>query len=513
MEEACPGFSSAPGTSGANFVDTQTCAVGYESTRCATCAAGYYQLNARCYFCGSSVDQSATIATTVVIGVVVMTLLAVAVSTLKSLQLAQAIQIFSLLQGAATVGVAGARSSPYLGEQLHEVMSYLNFSQSSVRKHIAAGCILPSKCSPVVLLCILLCVFYSSLRVFTVNFDIEVIKPGCGGVPTFTYVKKLQFTLLLMTLSAILFTLACLVRLCLRARAVSRTVVAVKDDEMDHELDDLADDEDVDTNENGQVEGHPASSARVLLKSKRRASNLWQGLTPHQRRVMERSAQLSMVWLDFKHRLCHALLILLSIFYLRLTALLFKALACDRMPDPTAPTDSEATVTESLYLREDGQTECWKGSHNGTAAGAIILLLLYSAGFPLSCFVLLTRAFTNEDSTGVMGWLRTHFSWLRGSRRRRAFSVARAAVDQGAAAQDAGESERPMSPSCGGWLQESNDKKSEQKPAFVKASSLPAVSADELLYNAKLQRRRESVPTLTVTLQLFFRAQQRIHHL
>ncbi len=127
---------------------------------------------------------------------------------------------------------------------------------------------------------------------------------------------------------------------------------------------------------------------------------------------MERSAQYSMVWLDFKHRLCHALLILLSIFYLRLTTLLFKALLCDRMPDPTAPTDSEAAVTKSLYLREDGQTACWTGSHNSTAAGAIILLVLYSCGFPLFCFVLLTRAFTDETSTGVMGWLRSHFSFF-----------------------------------------------------------------------------------------------------
>lgn len=38
-----------------------------------------------------------------------------------------------------------------------------------------------------------------------------------------------------------------------------------------------------------------------------------------------------------------------------------------------------------------------------------------------------------------MGWLRTHFSWLRGSSRRRVISVARTALEQAAAAQDAGE--------------------------------------------------------------------------
>jgi hypothetical protein len=492
VQEACPGYTNVPGNGAANFVNTQTCAAGYESTRCATCSAGYYQLNARCYFCGSSVDQSSTIAITVLVGVGVMTLLSLAVSTFSSLKLAQAIQVFSLFQGAATVGVAGAQDSPYFGKELHVAMTYFNFSPSPFPSHTRHTC-----CCAVSLISHTFLFFVYAFSSVPVNFDIEVIKPGCDGVPTFNYAKKLQFTLLLMTLSALLFTLACMVRLCLRARAVTRTVVAVKDDEMDHELDDLTnDDEDfaagtaVD-HEDGQVEGHPASSARVLPKSKRRASNLWKGLTPHQRRVMERSAHLSMVWLDFKHRLCHALLILLSIFYLRLTTLLFQALLCDRMPDPTAATDSEAIVTQSLYLREDGQTACWTGAHNATAAGAIILLLLYSVGYPLFCFVLLTRAFANESSTGVMGWLRTHFSWLRGSRRPRTFSVARAAA---ASAQDAGESERPGSPSRGGWLQESSTMKcDEQGPAVVKASTTPALSADEVLYAAKLRRRRESV--------------------
>ena len=129
VEEACPGYTNGPSNGVTNFIDTQTCAVGYESTRCASCSAGYYQLNSRCYFCGSSVDQSSTIAITVVVGFGIMTILALAVSTLPSLKLAQAIQIFSLFQGAATVGVAGAQDSPYFGKELHVAMTYFNFSQ------------------------------------------------------------------------------------------------------------------------------------------------------------------------------------------------------------------------------------------------------------------------------------------------------------------------------------------------------------------------------------------------
>jgi len=130
VEEACPGYNGAVASNGAeNFVDTQTCTVGYASARCASCAPGYYQLNSRCFYCGSSVDQSATIGMTISIGVVILVVLSLGVASLSGVQLAQAVQVFSLLQGAATVGVAGARSSPYFGEQLHQVMTYFNFSQ------------------------------------------------------------------------------------------------------------------------------------------------------------------------------------------------------------------------------------------------------------------------------------------------------------------------------------------------------------------------------------------------
>jgi len=104
-------------------------------------------------------------------------------------------------------------------------------------------------------------------------------------------------------------------------------------------------------------------------------------------------------------------------------------------------------VTESLYLREDGQTKCWTGAHTSAAAGAILLLVLYSASFPLFCFVLLTRAFTNEGSMGVIGWLRRHVSWLRGARAHKA------------------------------------------RPGLGKQPSVAA--AAELLHAARLQRRRE----------------------
>lgn len=135
IEDACPGYTTVISS---EAINTQVCATGYESTRCSACTANYYQLNSHCYFFGSSVDQSRTITITVLVGVGAMTLLAFAVSTLSSLKLAQAIQIFSLCQGAATVGVAGAHNSPYFAQELQEMMTYLNFSSClhySLRAH------------------------------------------------------------------------------------------------------------------------------------------------------------------------------------------------------------------------------------------------------------------------------------------------------------------------------------------------------------------------------------------
>jgi hypothetical protein len=117
------------GGSSNNFANTQTCTAGYEGARCTQCSSGYYQLSGHCYFCGSSVNQDRTIAFTIIVCVGVMILLAAAVATLTVLRLARAVQLFTLAQAAAAVGVAGSRSSPYFGEQLHAFMTYLNLSR------------------------------------------------------------------------------------------------------------------------------------------------------------------------------------------------------------------------------------------------------------------------------------------------------------------------------------------------------------------------------------------------
>jgi hypothetical protein len=132
--EACPGYSaesalSSGGTDSA-YTDTQQCTEAYTGARCADCSPGYYQLNGQCFFCGSDVDQSATIALTVIVGLSAMAALAVAAASLSALQLADVINVFVLLQGVAMVGVKGAASSPFFGQELSALFTYLNFSPS-----------------------------------------------------------------------------------------------------------------------------------------------------------------------------------------------------------------------------------------------------------------------------------------------------------------------------------------------------------------------------------------------
>jgi hypothetical protein len=122
------------------FTDTARCAPAYSGARCAECSAGYYQLESRCYYCGSSVDQSASIALTIIVALAVMALMATATATLRAKTLARAVQLFTNLQAIAVVGVSGAKFSPFFGEELAALFTYLNFSQSITHPPAYSAC-------------------------------------------------------------------------------------------------------------------------------------------------------------------------------------------------------------------------------------------------------------------------------------------------------------------------------------------------------------------------------------
>ena len=137
---ACVGVDpAAPKTDdGRGATDTQQCAAAYTGPQCVSCAAGHYQLQGQCYFCGASTDQRRDIALTVLVAAGAMCLLAVAAAFLSAASLSQLIQAFVTLQSVAMVGVEGSRSIPFARREIAAAFTYLNL----------------------------------------INFDIEVLRPG-----------------------------------------------------------------------------------------------------------------------------------------------------------------------------------------------------------------------------------------------------------------------------------------------------------------------------------------------
>ena len=277
--------------------------------------------------------------------------------------------------------------------------------------------------------------FACSTYINYINFDVELLRPGCAGIPTFNYVRrdmraqlsrrhclhllalpfahpcltvclsrvspllsvvfslfqvqKFRVTILLMLIAACMFFVACVVRLWRRVAKKRRLELQVAESRAPPPV--------------ALVSGTPLPL-----------------LTRFQ--LFRRTEECT----DAVERMQHALLILLSIFYLRLCILQFKAFVCITAPDPLASTASNAAQTQSLYLAEDMQTRCYQGAHAVTVAFVVLLLLFYTAGFPLFCFALLMRSFANKRTPGVLGWLWAHCSLLRGTDRQGSGEVAAA---------------------------------------------------------------------------------------
>lgn len=290
-------------------------------------------------------------------------------------------------------------------------------------------------------------------------------------------------TILFMFLASILFLIACMVRMTVRlCRSPDISAVSGSSGEMDAAGHELIDELHAQTRRAGMDdEALPASRAGTM----RGPQSLYQNMSAFQRLGLQKAAHMTAVWTDLVQRSMHSQLILAAIFYLRLTTLAFQSFVCERLPAPTAPTDSESSVAYGLYLVADGQTVCFEGEHIATLVGSILVVLLLTIGFLLSCFILLSRAFLDEESTGVLGWLYKHCSILRDKSKRR-FPKNTVVPAAAAAAVEAVEmTNMPASPSQGGWVDES-------RVRVNKAAAAPVVvvSPVELAYQARLRLRQ-----------------------
>jgi len=119
---------------------------------------------------------------------------------------------------------------------------------------------------------------------------------------------------------------------------------------------------------------------------------------------------------DFRRRLIHSTLLLLSIFYLKFNELQFKLFVCVRAPIPEEALSDLPTY--DMFLAEDYQTSCYHSAHLGTSIAVAFIIVLYSIGYPLLTLVVLCRAFVTpgshgEELDGMTGWLVRHIPLLR----------------------------------------------------------------------------------------------------
>jgi hypothetical protein len=153
-----------------------------------------------------------------------------------------------------------------------------------------------------------------------------------------------------MLVAGVLFCLACLFRFYLHVRAWMRRSDIFHDEEL---LDDAED-----ANEHAGEAGAPPlatiGSAWNIYRSPTRARAVLSCCRPV---ALCRALRALPAYVDLKQRIIHASLILLAIFYLRISTLAFKAFRCVTAEDPVTNTASDAVVTYSLYLKEDLQVK------------------------------------------------------------------------------------------------------------------------------------------------------------
>ena len=341
--QACPGVNAASMISQDGTINTQQCATGYAGAGCTQCQDSYYELNSRCYSCGST-DQTAQMAAILFAAVVVTLSLSVGVVTLSPLHLVNLVTAFVLLQQISVIGAQGANN-------------------------------IPGSAGPA------LATFFSFISV--VNFDLQILRPGCS-VPSFSFLALFLGTIGLILFTALLFLLACALRyLFMRALSQNGLILSAHS-----KLD-----------EQSRLE----ATRRVLevakedpLKAAMRAGLF--SISPRE---------------DFRRRFSHSMLILMTIFYLKLTTLQMRLFVCVMAPAPADALTADATTQLELLLKADLQTRCYTGSHLACVILALILFVVYTLGFPLAVFILLTRKFADEQTKGVIGWMRRTFPILR----------------------------------------------------------------------------------------------------
>ena len=288
---------------------TQVCSLGYTGTACNLCSPGYFATENKCWSCGSDTTMKAYFGSMVVVAIGVTGVLALSVAILPADRLSFFIAVYMTVQNIIAVGKAGSTSLPHNAQWVAQL-----FNAASI-----------------------------------VNFDIEYFQPGCNG-PAITFLQLYWYTFLLWILTGLCFYLACRLRLALRLK-LDRTEARIERTRSLKRQETIA---------RLQKEASTTpEDAKVALEM----------LAKEERAVEEQKARDFIAKLrvspevDYKRRIMHATLILLSIYYLKMSTLCVRGLVCSYAPDP-APLDGSApSPGTSLYLDIDKSQRCFHGNH------------------------------------------------------------------------------------------------------------------------------------------------------
>ena len=362
---ACPGAlqteathdSPDPVVNADGSRNTQRCELGYTGQACSQCADGFFKAEGACRSCGGA--ENAYFAGVLLAAVTFYLWFAAIFMLASPFQLVGWVSKVGYAQVAVTLGKDGASALSSKYAWLQQVF----------------------------------------VDMAIVNWDVDMFHPGCSMVAPLSFVQVFWVTLILIGAVAVLFVFASFLRAFLIRQHIRRSIhdpIHYPDGywkmwrrepayrklqpvtERYHDLDDLS----LDGSPHAVRTSKVASHEQMIAFVDSWPSCIRADLTVGYRKG--RSSTLC-VWRMSIARVRHALLALAVLVYLKLTSLSLQVLNC--------------TDQGGVQMLGDGQTVCWTGSQQGTAAFAVLVLVFYTAGFPILLALFLGRIHANKYDT------------------------------------------------------------------------------------------------------------------
>lgn len=195
--------------------------------------------------------------------------------------------------------------------------------------------------------------------------------------PVISFLELFWLTWLLFAVTAVFFFVACCMRRCIRSYRERKKMELERQESIKRQ----ASIRSLQVQRSkGQIDRETAKDQLKRLASEERLMQ--------QARAQKISDELEIPpKVDFLRRLLHSLLILMSLYYFKLTTLCIRGVVCEYAPDPSPLDGSYTVLTSSLYLSVDTSIKCYSTNHLLTVCFIFFFFLFYSIGFPCFCFV------------------------------------------------------------------------------------------------------------------------------